>query len=397
MPLLERNKVILVKNEATPGEDASPSASSDALKATSVGPNVNPNLLETGEFTGQADRGEFFVGGSVPTFPLGFLLRGGGDAATPPECDAVLKSCGFARTNATALSATATGGTTTTVTVDKSVDTDFAVPEGSLVGKPIKIGSVYSLIRKHEVSGDTVTFTLGSTLDTAPTTEAVEVPAHIFYAPLADPLQAETSTIYLYESGLLTKFLGGLADLSIEAASGGFLQATATFRAALGGDPTDVAVPTPTYQATNPGVWRNGIMAIDGAPVALQSLSLALNNQVATPDDPNAAEGFGSSLITERDVQGAMNPQKKLAATQSILADFRAGTKRGLSVLVPREVGGSLVPGQSVGITIPYAKYRDEGREERQGLMAVTAPFSALNPSGDDATLGSSPCYICFF
>ncbi len=63
MALRTRNAVLLAKIEPTEGQDAAPSASTDAVLVENPQINFNPNLIETDEVTGSLDGAGPIVGG----------------------------------------------------------------------------------------------------------------------------------------------------------------------------------------------------------------------------------------------------------------------------------------------------------------------------------------------
>jgi hypothetical protein len=189
--------------------------------------------------------------------------------------------------------------------------------------------------------------------------------------------QIKTGTAYVYRDGLLWKVLGCRGDLSVTWTAGGIC--VAEFRlTGLLGSKADAALPSFTYDATKPPVWKGGVMTIGGAAAAVQQLTLAMNNQISYPDNPNAAEGYDPPVITGRNVQGSINPLETLVATRNIFQDFRDGTKRAIVARV-----GSVAQNK-VTLNILAAQYRGEQQADAAGKLIVNVPFSA---TGKDANV----------
>lgn len=391
-----RKRIVTAKVETTENSDSSPTPAANAILVNSVAVQPQPNLLATNELTGKLDAGEFDIGGFPLQIPITVNFKPGTSGAVAPEAGVLLKACGMEEVTNSAISGTATGGSTTTVTVDRSVDTTFPATDGALVGQPIIIGfgtPVVATIISYDVSGSTVTIGLSKTLASAPTTQDVDVPANILYKPYEGC--PPTLTVYIYEDGVLWKITGcrGNAQWTIPAGGKPELQVTLT---GFFLSKTDVSLPTSTvvYQNVRPGIWRGGIMTVAAARAAVQEMSLNLNNLLPLPGDPNESEGFMPPVITGRDIQGQINPFDTLVATRNIFADFRNGTKRALAALIPGVISGGF---HYTAITVPAAKYRDAATADRDELIAVNAPFSAINESADDPPKGDQAFYTSFF
>lgn len=386
-----RKRLLLFKLATTEGEDPTPTPEANGILVNSIEVRPQANLLESKELRGLLDEGEFDQGGMSLQIPIGLNLKPGPDGATEPECSPLLQVCGLDPEANDEIEGTATGGTTTTVTVNRGVDTDFPADDGALVGQPIVLGfdpPVVTAIMSYAVSGGTVTIGLGKTLEDAPTDESVLIPANILYTPMQD--EFPDGAAYIYEDGRKWIIVGcrGTLDVAMDAGGKPMLNVNLT---GLFSSKTDEENPSPDYQAVRPGIWRGGAMTIDAARAAVQQLTLNLNNVVALPGDPNAAEGFLPPVIPGRDVQGSMNPFDTLVATRNLFQDMRDGVKRAIHAMVPG------VGGHYTSVICPNAKYRDAQFEERDELLAQSVPFSALALGGEDPTKGASGLYLAFF
>jgi hypothetical protein len=189
-------------------------------------------------------------------------------------------------------------------------------------------------------------------------------------------------TIYVFRSGLRWILLGCRGTPTLTMVSGNPWMFDFTMSGIFGGK-ADVAVPSLTLDSTRPPVWKGGVFHIAGADAALRQCTIALNNTVSFPDNPNAAEGIDAPQITRRDLQGSMDPLEVLVATRNIFSDFRAGTTRALQA-----VNGSTA-GNILTVDIPAAKYRNETQGDRDGFLMADVPFSAV--SVDDGLVLTYP------
>lgn len=389
-----RTRILLAKAETSESVDAEPTPEANAILVNSVEVQPQPNILQANELTGRLDQGEFDIGGFPLQIPITVNLKPGPDGMTPPEAGVLLLGCGLEEAANPEILGSATGGTTKTVTVNRSIDTDFPATDGALVGQAIIIGfsptPVVATIISYTVSGSTVTIGLSKTLSGAPVAEDLTVPASITYKPTEDC--PPTLTLYIYEDGILWKIVGCRGNAQWSIAAGGRPEMTITLTGFFSSK-TDVALPTDTvaYQDVRPGIWRGGIMSLDSLKAAVQTMTVNLNNTHPTPGDPNEAEGFLPPTITGRDIQGQIDPFETLVATRNIFGDFRNGTKRACAALIPG------VGSHFTAFTFPAAKYRGATGADRNGLDAVTAPFSAINEAAEHPEKGDSNFYLTFF
>lgn len=394
-----RKKILLAKLESVEGEDASPDPASDAIIVNSLEAQPQAALLASRELRGIRDEGEFDIGGMSFQLAMTMNMKPGPNGGTPPEIDPILQICGLERALKPAISGNATGGTAgssvgpATVTVNRAVDTDFPAADGALVGQPIIIGflptPVVANIISYLVVGNTVTIGIGKVLPSAPTSQSVDIPDHVLYKPRED--DDPSATLHVYVDGVRWRFLGARGTFDLALTAGGKVDLNATITA-LFQDKTDVALPTPAYQHVRPGIWRDGIMTVDSLRAAVRQMTINPNNSVVLPGDPNAQEGFIPPMIPARDIQGQINPKATLVATRDIFGDFRAGTKRALSALVP----GVAQPQHYTSIVMPTIKYRDNQMGDDGELVDEVAPFSALNDFSETPERGEA-LYIAFF
>ena len=96
--LLER-LVMLVKNESTYGEDASPAAASNAIPITeATKPEIDPQLIERGHPFRSLSKIKPLVGAKLTKTSFRMEYFGSGTAITPPRIGDLWEGCGFAET-----------------------------------------------------------------------------------------------------------------------------------------------------------------------------------------------------------------------------------------------------------------------------------------------------------
>ncbi|TXL72557.1 hypothetical protein FHP25_25000 [Vineibacter terrae] len=190
-----------------------------------------------------------------------------------------------------------------------------------------------------------ITKTMGSALDV--TTKA-GIAANVRYQPTS--ADAPAHSWEMYRDGLRWRFRGGVGDLSIEQTAANVWRFNVRITALFEGR-ADAAMPTPTYDATRAGVWRASRFAIDRLPTGISRMTVALNNQLAYPDDPNDTEGFGPPQIVDRNIRFTANPLATSVATRDLMSKLRGGQ----DIMVDAQLlgAGASKPGNRAALTMP--------------------------------------------
>jgi hypothetical protein len=380
--LRAKNAVLLAKIEGTPGTEAAPSASTDAVLVEN--PRLAPtvNLIQTNEVTGSLDPEGPIVGGMQVTLSCDVYLKHSGSAGTAPEFGDLLKACGMAETvTGTAVpsspEACANGGSTTLAILGSSASSTAQAYRGMPIDFTGNVSGSSFISDYTAAKNATLTDTLGGAITN---TTKYQIPVNVLYGPSSATIPS--LTMYLYMDGILYKLVGcrGTFQLGVEAGGVGRLSFTFT---GLFLSKTDAAVVTPTYDSTRPPVFKGGTLKLNRLATAARALALDFGNTLAYPENPNATEGFDPGEITERRVTGSIDPIETLVATRDIMTDFRAGTRR----ILHARWGSSA--GNRIGVTLPQAHYTGQTPSDRSGIMTVDVPFAAV---GKDAGM-----FLCFY
>jgi len=196
------------------------------------------------------------------------------------------------------------------------------------------------------------------------------------YAPVSTGF--ESVTIYVYEDGKLYKVTGCVGNVAFAGEAGGAGKLTFTMTGhKLSRE--DATLASPTLDTTEAPIIKSAGFTIDSYAAVISALNFDMGNQVITPPDINSPDGFGEIQITDRDINGTIDPEDQLIATKDFLADWEAGTEMALTTGV---IGGAA--GNQFQISMPAVSYRDASLGERDGLRTMELPFGAHEVSGDD-------------
>lgn len=197
------------------------------------------------------------------------------------------------------------------------------------------------------------------------------------YAPISTAIKSVW--IDWFEDGLQHSLGGcrGTMSASLEGGVRGKLSFTMTGHHTK---PTDVALPTPTYDSTIPPTVINlSSFAVDSYAANVAALSFDLGITLAMPTDITAVDGFGEVEITGRKLTGSIDPLAKLIATYDWVTKWQSEA----SVALDTGVVGS-VAGNRWQLQFPTAQYVEVGHGDRDGIITRQIAFAANENTGDD-------------
>ena len=242
-------------------------------------------------------------------------------------------------------------------------------------------GSLQTVSFEVELKGSGAAGTppeFGSLLRACYVDETIVASTSVTYGPISTA--PESGTLYYYMDGKRKVLTGCVCDVSFNWPAGELGIATFTVTGHMVSPDTDVAVPTGTYDATEPVPLTGLSVAIGGVSTyTIQALTANLGNSVVTPPDTNASDGYGQIRVTERDVNGSINPEDELVATKDFVADWQANLEQAITT---GNVGSSA--GNIYNFTMPKCAFREVGQGERDGIRTVEIGFGAGITSGDD-------------
>lgn len=188
----------------------------------------------------------------------------------------------------------------------------------------------------------------------------------------------ESITLYVYEDGTLTKLTGCRGNVSFKLAANDRVMASFNIVGHISAR-TDAALPTPTLDSTQPVPFNGASFTVDSFAGEIENLNFDMGNKMATPKSVNASDGFGEIQITARDVNGSIDPEDELVATEDWIGNFTSGASMAIAVGAIGSVAGNILTP-----SFPATYYRDVSRADKDGIAALELPFGAVESSGDD-------------
>lgn len=206
--------------------------------------------------------------------------------------------------------------------------------------------------------------------------ETIVASTSVTYKPVSTG--HESCTIYLYEDGLLYKVTGCRGNLSAALKTGDKGVLSFKFTGHFSG-PTDVALATPTYNATVPVPLINVPFSIGSYSAVISALNFDLGHTLATPDNIAAADGYAAVQITARKVTGSLDPEATLVATYDWVGKWKAGTGQALTTGAIGSAAGNICT-----ISMPVVVNTDVGPADRDGVLTRDLKFEAVESTTDD-------------
>lgn len=216
----------------------------------------------------------------------------------------------------------------------------------------------------------------GDLLKASGFSETIVASTSVTYKPASSSISS--ITISLYEDGLLKKIWGarGTVDLLLEAGKPGRIHFSF-----IGADfsITDVALLSgASYDSTIPQPFMNASFQISSYSAIIEKLSLDIANKLALRPSVNAASGYLSCAITDRDPKGSIDPEMVLVATEDFFGDWRSGTTAALTAAVGATAGNIAT------ITAPACRYAKLSDADREGTRTLGLDFELAMSAGDD-------------
>jgi hypothetical protein len=238
-------------------------------------------------------------------------------------------------------------------------------------------GTLMEMSFKAEIKGSGVLGTppeIGPALRACGIGETIVPVTSVAYSPVSS--DHESVTIYYFEDGARYDILGCMGNPSINLPVGEVGMVDFTFTGHVVG-PTDVAIPAGTFDAVDPAAILGGSFSALGFSAVIKSLSLDLGNEISTPEDFNAADGYSNVFIADRDPAGSFDPEAPLLlATKDFHDEWKTGANGSIET-------GTIGPAtERYALTMPTSYIREIGPADRDGLRAYDIGYGT---TGDDA------------
>lgn len=392
------NVAVLLKLETTEQVDASPTATADAIpvEADSVSYNSPWTMEASNEATGSLVAGAPLIIGQPSTIGFRSRIKGAGAGLTytssiKPPLHQALQACGW---RGQFLAAIATALATAGSAISATLASGFPATARALLGLPLSItagagAGQTPLVTEYTVGRlATLSDSFTPVLDE---TSSIALPANWSYASTS-PSDASarasdqpSATIYIYEDGVLHKFVGcrGTVNLDGQSARPGY--GTFQFTGIYAGK-TDAAVPTDLVIAGHSapvlaqGTGLSPAVLLNRKPLAISSWSLDAGSQLETPDDPNTPYGFGSGQIVDRAPMLKLDPLATIVANRDTITDIGNGVTMSAVLRLGQQAGNRW------SLTVPLGQPVEAAPGTRGKLRSEEITLQARSLGRDSVT-----------
>jgi hypothetical protein len=187
----------------------------------------------------------------------------------------------------------------------------------------------------------------------------------------------KTLSMSTYEGpGLRRSIRGAVGDLSIVVMPGKFVDFNWTFTGAYAGT-FDTAILEPTHPTTAPLRAASGTTTIGGVAACYSQMTVNLGNVIAPRPCITATDGLHSFAITDRNINGTLDPESRLIATAPVYTDWGSMTERALSM--------TIADGDDI-VTMAAPKFQIINPQpgDRGGLLIDTLNFQCNRTANND-------------
>ncbi|MDI3259474.1 MAG: hypothetical protein QJR02_07235 [Sinobacteraceae bacterium] len=376
--MLFRKKLLLFKPESTYGVDANPTGSANAIHTRNLSiQTFQGNTVDLNYDKPRLGNSVSIYTGPYTKFSFECDLASSGTAGTPPPVGVLLRACGFQeKINATAVTGTATAGSTTTITLAAGA----SATDGAYVNFRIRItagtGNSQGAVISNYV-GATKVATVATPWTIPPdATSQYSIDAQVVYSPISGSF--ESATGYFYLDGELHKMLGArgsfVATFAKDALPIAKFDFTALRVAAASG-----ANPTPDFSA-----WKQPLpvnkantqtLSVHGYVANCESVNFDIGNKVVYRN----VIGSESALITDRAPKGTLAIEKPAIGTKDFEALIAASATDALYVKHGVSAGETVLC-RAEDVQLSNPQYSDS-----DGLVLMTMDHKPIpSDAGDD-------------
>tara|TARA_Y100001963_G_C6768749_1_gene443669 strand:- start:481 stop:1422 length:942 start_codon:yes stop_codon:yes gene_type:complete len=198
------------------------------------------------------------------------------------------------------------------------------------------------------------------------------------YTPISSSAPP-SCVIYCNYDGVLHKLVGCRGSWSLEASVSEVPKITFTMTG-LYAAPTDTALPTCTYKAKDPVIFKkDNVTAFEifGYAGACSNWSLDMANEIVYRE----LVGGGSSkevLLTNRAPAGSLTVEAVALSAHNFFTDA-TGSSTGTNKFIHGNASGN-----KVEVSVPYSDLGAPNYSESDGITMLELPFTALPSSGND-------------
>lgn len=218
---------------------------------------------------------------------------------------------------------------------------------------------------------------------TAASTTWVYTPSSVWDPTTMGSSDHKSLNMAFYTDGRVREIGGARGKMTIRGKVGEPLVGVFEFVGALTSDPSDSALLSSITYDTNstvPPIFAGAALSLGGlsaAEAVVDTFELDTGNTVTMRPDANAATGYRSAAITNREARFRFDPEATTTSEHDFYGLWKAGTTGALAL----SVGSSH---NKIAIAAPVVQYEDLTEADRGGILVYQMDCALQRSSGDD-------------
>jgi len=199
----------------------------------------------------------------------------------------------------------------------------------------------------------------------------------VTYAPASSPISS--CTLYFYLDGRRHKILGAVGNVKLTLQAGQIGLAEWTMQG-LYADPTDTALPSPTYESTTPPVCKAGTLSVNAVTSLIaEKIEIDMANVISQRPSLSSSNALAGLFITSRKPNLSFDPEMVNISDYDWRADVLA-SPRAFSYVLGATAGNILT------LSAPKFNAVDIEYGDRDGIAIETikGELASNSDAGDD-------------
>ena len=372
--IMERNTVVLIAEETTPGVEITDLNSFTALQIL-AGSTIDlggPDDIKLEQVRSSFTSVGFTPGTAIYDMNFKVPMVGGGVVSTVLQVPAfakLMKIASFKEGSALKVKVTSKTGVFTIGTIIKEgLTTIGELAEVQVVGADTYLNLIN--VTNPLVDTDEITADSGgtATVSGAPTSAY----SYVFTSKCSE---MKTATIRWYVDGVLMVATGVRADFTCDMNVNKAPELTFKCQG-LYNEPVDLAISNLKPPTNKPPLVINaGLKVGSFSPIDVTALQISAGNSLKMNEDINSETGVSGFHIDMRDVKGSFDPRIELMATHNPFDKWKNGTLAEMS----GQIGS--VSGNAFRFILPAIQYKRPKISPKDGKMKYNQEFM---PTGND-------------
>lgn len=219
---------------------------------------------------------------------------------------------------------------------------------------------------------------------TAATNTWVYTPSSVWDPTTMNSSDHKSLNMGFYTDGRFREIGGARGKMTIRGKAGEPLVGVFEFVGALTSDPVDTGLLSITYEAnqTTPPIFVGAALSLgtlSATELVIDTFELDTGNTVTMRPDVNAATGYRSAAITNREARFRFDPEAVTTSQSDIYAEWKAGTTGALAFSI---VGSD--SHNKIAIAAPVVQYEDLTETDRGGILVYQMDCALQRSAGDD-------------